>query len=274
MRVGTALPQRAIDATFLDVAREAEDLGYASVSVYDHLVPLGAPDGTPVLETFATLAAVAAATRTIGLRTLVVRAPMRPPAMTAHLARTLRAVAGERFVLGLGTGDASSAREDAMLGQPHLRGPERRDALRATVAAVREVVPGLRVWVGGNGDLTRALAAEVGDGWNGWALLPGEIPRMDVEVTWGGQVVLGATEDEAAARLASWTPGRDPAERARALTGTPPVVAERLRALADAGVTEAVVAFVGGDADAQRRTFAREVLPLLPAAAARGPTGE
>jgi alkanesulfonate monooxygenase SsuD/methylene tetrahydromethanopterin reductase-like flavin-dependent oxidoreductase (luciferase family) len=264
VRVGTALPQRRIDRTFLDVAREAEDLGYASVSVYDHLVPLGAAEGTPVLEAFTALAAVAAATSRIGLVTLVVRAAMRPPAMTAHLARTLHAIAGERLVLGLGTGDASSAREDVLLGQPALSGEGRREALRATVRAVREAVPGLPVWVGGNGERTRALAAEVGDAWNCWALTPPEIPSgSPVPVTWGGQVVLGSTAAEAAELLAGWTPGRDPAERARALTGTPDDVAARLRALAGAGVTEAVVAFVGGDADTQRRVFAREVLPLV-----------
>ncbi|MDQ1711313.1 MAG: hypothetical protein QOE45_763 [Frankiaceae bacterium] len=267
MRVGTALPQRRIDASFLDVAREAEDLGYASLSVFDHLVPLGAPVGTPVLESFTTLAATAAVTSTIGLRTLVVRAAMRPPAMTAHLARTLRAVAGERFVLGLGTGDASSAVEDDLLGQPHLPGERRRDRLRATVAAVRATVPGLEVWVGGTGDRTRALAFEVADGWNAWAATPAEIAAVaappHVVVSWGGQVVLGSTPDEAAERLASWAPGRDPAERDRALTGTAGEVAARIRALGEAGVAECVVAFVGGDAAGQRRAFARDVLPLL-----------
>jgi alkanesulfonate monooxygenase SsuD/methylene tetrahydromethanopterin reductase-like flavin-dependent oxidoreductase (luciferase family) len=263
VRVGTALPQRRVDAAFLDVAREAEDLGYASVSVYDHLVPLGAPDGTPVLEPFTTLAAVAAATSRIGLVTLVVRAAMRPPAMTAHLARTLHAIAGERLVLGLGTGDASSAREDALLGVPPLDPAGRRAALRATVVALRSAVPDVPLWVGGNGDLTRALAAEVADAWNCWALRPFEIPAVAVPVTWGGQVVLGATAAEAADRLAGWTPGRDPAERDRALTGTPDEVAARLRALGEAGVSEAVVAFVGGDADGQRRVFARDVLPVL-----------
>jgi alkanesulfonate monooxygenase SsuD/methylene tetrahydromethanopterin reductase-like flavin-dependent oxidoreductase (luciferase family) len=267
MRVGTALPQRRIDASFLDVAREAEALGYASLSVFDHLVPLGSPDGTPVLEAFTTLAAVAAATRTIGLRTLVARAAMRPPAMTAHLARSVRAVAGERFVLGLGTGDASSAREDALLGAPHLSGARRRERLRETVTAVRATVPGLEVWVGGNGDRTRALAFDVADGWNVWAATPPEIEAAavpeGVTVSWGGQVVLGATPGEAAARLASWSPGRDPAERGRALTGTAEEVAARLRALAAVGVAECVVAFVGGEAAAQRAAFAKDVLPLL-----------
>jgi alkanesulfonate monooxygenase SsuD/methylene tetrahydromethanopterin reductase-like flavin-dependent oxidoreductase (luciferase family) len=267
MRVGTALPQRRVDTAFLDVARECEDLGYDSVSVYDHLVPLGAPEGTPVLEAFTALAAVAVATSSVRLVTLVVRAAMRPPAMTAHLARTVHAVAGDRLVLGLGAGDASSAREDALLGRAAsttaLTPEGRRDALRATVVALREAVPGVPLWVGGNGARTRALAVEVADGWNGWALAPDEIEPMAVTVTWGGQVVLGATAAEAAERLASWSPGRDPAERERALTGTPDEVAARLRALGEAGVEEAFVAFVGGDAEGQRRTFARDVLPLV-----------
>lgn len=263
MRIGAALPQRRMDASFVDVARECADLGYDAVSVYDHLVPLGAPDGTPVLEAFTALAAVAAATTSLRLVTLVVRAPMRPPAMTAHLARSLHAVAGERLVLGLGTGDASSAREDALLGRPSLTGEGRRSVLRATVAALREAVPAVPLWVGGNGPLTRALAVEVADGWNAWALRPPEIERLPVTVTWGGQAVLGATPAAAAERLASWSPGRDPAEHDRALTGTPEEVAGRLRDLAAAGVAEAFVAFVGGGADEQRRVFAREVLPLL-----------
>ena len=263
MRIGVALPQRRIDGTFLDVAREAEDLGYAAVTVYDHLVPLGAPDGTPVLEAFTALAAVAAATNRVRLVTLVVRAAMRPPAMTAHLARTLYGIAGDRLVLGLGTGDASSAREDLLLGRPALDGPGRRDALRETVAALRSAVTDVPLWIGGNGAKTRALAAEIGDGWNAWALPPDEVEPLPVTVTWGGQVVLGATGEEAAARLAGWAPGRDPAERERALTGTPEDVAARLRALHDRGVAEAFVAFVGGDADTQRAIFAREVLPLL-----------
>lgn len=267
MRVGTALPQRALDRSFLDVAREAEDLGYASLSVFDHLVPLGTPDGTPVLEAFTTLAAAAAVTSTIGLRTLVARAAMRPAAMTAHLARSVRAVAGQRFVLGLGTGDASSAREDALLGAAHLFGHDRRSALRSAVQAVRAMVPGLPVWVGGMGEATRALAFEVADGWNAWAATPAEIVAAaappGVVVSWGGQAVLDATAEKAAERLAGWAPGRDPAERARALTGAAEDVAQRIRALGDAGVEECVVAFVGGDAATQRRAFARDVLPLL-----------
>jgi alkanesulfonate monooxygenase SsuD/methylene tetrahydromethanopterin reductase-like flavin-dependent oxidoreductase (luciferase family) len=262
MKVGTALPQRATTRDVLDVARECEALGYDSVSVYDHLFPLGSAPGTPVLEVFTTLAAVAAVTSTIGLRTLVVRAAMRPPAMTAHLARSVHALAGERFVLGLGTGDASSAPEDDLLGQPHLGATARREALRACVAAVRAAVPDLTIWVGGNGARTRALAAEVADGWNAWALRPDEI-AADGVVTWGGQAVLGDTASDAAERLASWSPGRDPAERERALTGTPEQVAEQLRALESAGVSEAVVAFVGGGVVEQRRTFAEHVLPLV-----------
>ena len=261
MRVGTALPQRRIDASYLDVARECEDLGFHGVSVYDHVVPLGAAEGTPVLESFSTLAAVAAVTSTLHVVTLVARAALRPPVLTAHVARSVRAVAGERFVLGLGAGDASSKREDDLLGQPHLDAAARRERVVATVDAVRALVPGLRVWLGGT--TLSGLAEEVADGWNGWAVPADEIPRLSVDVTWAGQVVLGATPAEASARLESWQPGRDPKERDLALTGTPDDVVARLRALGDAGVVEAYVAFVGGDAAGQRRLFAAEVLPQV-----------
>lgn len=261
MRIGTALPQRRIDASYLDVARECEDLGFHGVSVFDHVIPLGAPEGTPVLESFSTLAAVAAVTSSLHLVTLVVRAAMRPPVLTAHAARSVRAVAGDRFVLGLGAGDASSRREDDLLGQPHLDADARRDRVVATVDAVRGLVPGLRVWLGGK--TLAGLAEEVADGWNGWAVPAADIPRLSVDVTWAGQVVLGATRTEADERLASWHPGRDPKERDLALTGTPDDVVARLRALSAAGVVEAYVAFVGGEAATQRRVFAAEVLPHL-----------
>jgi alkanesulfonate monooxygenase SsuD/methylene tetrahydromethanopterin reductase-like flavin-dependent oxidoreductase (luciferase family) len=267
MRVGTALPQRRIDATFLDVARECEDLGYDAAYVFDHLLPLGAPEGTAVLESFTTLAAVAAVTERLRVVPLVARAAMRPPALTVHEARTVYAVAGDRLALGLGAGDASSEREDVLLGQPHLAVSERLDRLEATVAALRAALPGVPLWVGGIGARTRALAARVADGWNAWAATPAEIAAAampaHLTVTWGGQVVLGATTAEARERLAGWSPGRDPAERERALTGTPDEVAAGIRALGEAGVTECFVAFVGGDAAAQRRAFARDVLPQL-----------
>ena len=263
MIVGTALPQRRTDPAFLDVARQCEDLGYGGLSVYDHLVPLGAPVGTPALEAFTTLAAAAAVTSRVRLVTLVARAALRPPALTAHLARSVRAVAGERFVLGLGLGDRSSDREDALLGRSPLTPAEREAAVRATVAAVRAAVPGLAVWIGGTGPTARRLAAELADGWNGWGVPAAELPGLPVTLTWAGQVALAPTADAAAGLVAGWTPGRDPAERDRVLSGTPDDVAAGLRELAASGVAEAYLSFVGRDVPGQRELFARAVLPLL-----------
>ena len=264
MRVGTALPQRTTDRSPLDVARECEDLGYDSVFVFDHLVPLGAPPGTPILDGVTTLAAAAAVTTRVGLVTLVVRAAMRPPVMTVHLARTLHAFGGSRVVLGVGAGDSASAREDVALGQPATTAATRRERLRETIAAVRAGVPGLPVWVGGTSDGVRRIAADAADGWNGWALLPEEMRGMPshLTVSWGGQVLLAASDGEAAERAARWSPGRAQ-ERDRLVHGGAETVARRLAAFAEAGVAECLVAFVGGEAAAQRRAFARDVLPLL-----------
>jgi alkanesulfonate monooxygenase SsuD/methylene tetrahydromethanopterin reductase-like flavin-dependent oxidoreductase (luciferase family) len=268
MRVGTVLPQRSVDRTALDVARESEDLGYDSVFVFDHLIPLGAPPGTPILDGFTTLAAAAAVTSRVGLVTLVARAAMRPPVMTVHLARTLGALGGGRAVLGLGAGDSSSAREDEALGVAPTSAATRRERLRETIAAVRGGVPDLPVWVGGTSEGVRRIAAEEADGWNGWAVTPDEVrdaamPTAPYAVTWGGQVLLAPTAAEAAERAAAWNPGRGPAEKTRLVSGDARGVATALGAFGDAGVIECLVAFVGGEAAEQRRAFARDVLPLL-----------
>ncbi len=267
MTVGTYLPQRGMDRAPVEVARECEDLGYASVAVLDHVVPLGAPMGTPIAEAFATLAAAAAVTGQIGLRTLVVRAGLRPPAMTAHQARTLAALAPGRLVLGIGSGDAASRREDELIGLPDRSMAERRAEVRALVGVLREWLPAVPLWLGGAGAETQRLAGEIADGWNVWAGTPDEVRAGAAlsgtpVVTWAGQVLLGTTSAAAEERAAAWRPGRA-VDRERVLLGDPDAVGVRLRALAEAGVRETVVAFVGGDAATQRRDFARHVLPQL-----------
>lgn len=82
-------------------ARRAEELGYATLSLRDHFVrePFG-----DQLAPMVALAAVAGATRTLGIGTLVLDNDYRHPVMLAKEAATLDRLSGGRFELGLGAG--------------------------------------------------------------------------------------------------------------------------------------------------------------------------
>lgn len=278
LRVGLCLPQFVTDPEItLAAAVEAEALGYDSVTLFDHLSPLGGPPDRPILECWTMLAAVAVRTRRVRVLPLVARAGLRYPAMTAHLAQSLERLSDGRFVLGLGAGDAASANEDRSIGLPPRSQRERQADVVATVEKMRELAPDVPVWLGGRSSVMQRLAGTVADGWNVWASPPAAVAagaqvvldaaraagRPAPVVTWGGQVLLDESSTEAARRASDWGTGRRPEDMGGLVHGDPAEVGRRLLALADAGVTECLVSFVGGRADEQRHVFARSVLPLV-----------
>lgn len=118
MKVGLALPHydfsypdgRGADpAATVEWARRAEMLGYDSVWVSDHffldISRYGGPAGRQgSLEPLATLSAIAAATSTVRLGTLVLCEAFRPPAILAKAAATIDIASGGRLDLGIGAG--------------------------------------------------------------------------------------------------------------------------------------------------------------------------
>lgn len=88
----------------LAVARQADDLGFESLWVFDHLYPVSGPHTGQVLEAFTTLSALAAATSRIRLGHLVLCAAYRNAGLTAKMAGTLDTISGGRFELGIGAG--------------------------------------------------------------------------------------------------------------------------------------------------------------------------
>ncbi|WP_046315881.1 LLM class F420-dependent oxidoreductase [Mycobacterium sp. UM_Kg1] len=92
--------------TVIAQAREAEASGFDAVFLMDHfyqLPMLGAPD-QPMLEAYTALGALATATETVQLGTLVTGNTYRNPALLAKIITTLDVVSGGRAVLGIGTG--------------------------------------------------------------------------------------------------------------------------------------------------------------------------
>jgi alkanesulfonate monooxygenase SsuD/methylene tetrahydromethanopterin reductase-like flavin-dependent oxidoreductase (luciferase family) len=89
--------------TAAGVARAADELGFDSIWLYDHLQTR---DGDPerVLECWTTLAALARETKRVRLGQIVTCALYRNPGLLAQMANTLDAVSGDRVFLGVGAG--------------------------------------------------------------------------------------------------------------------------------------------------------------------------
>ena len=101
------------------IAARAEEVGYGSVFVPDHVVfPVRVespypytPDGsfpfaldTPLYDPWVILTTIAAATSTIGLGTAIYVLPLRHPLVTARAVTSLDVLSGGRAILGVGAG--------------------------------------------------------------------------------------------------------------------------------------------------------------------------
>ncbi|MFK4084882.1 TIGR03619 family F420-dependent LLM class oxidoreductase [Kribbella sp. NPDC020789] len=90
----------------VELAVAAEELGYGTAWLPDHLLPPG-PFGSTyggVYEPLVTIGYLAARTTRIRFGTSVLVLPMRSPYVVAKQAATLHRLSGERLVLGVGTG--------------------------------------------------------------------------------------------------------------------------------------------------------------------------
>jgi probable F420-dependent oxidoreductase len=222
LRVGVQLPEveRVVRWPELrDMARVAEQVGFDSLWVGDHLLyrDPGEPPRGP-WEAWSTLAALAAATERVQLGPLVASASFHNPAMLAKKAATVDEISGGRLILGLGAG--WNEPEYSAFGYPFDHRVERFDEAFAIIRGLlREgsvdfagryhqakdcvLLPpparlSLPIMVGTVGPRMLRIAAAHADAWNAW-------------FTWYGNSVEGVRAlrekvDEACAAV-----GRDPA---------------------------------------------------------------
>jgi F420-dependent oxidoreductase-like protein len=96
-------PERAWART-VEVAQQAERLGFESIWLFDHFHTVPKPTDELTFESFTSLAALAALTERVRLGHIVICNGFRNPALTAKMAATLDTISGGRFELGIGAG--------------------------------------------------------------------------------------------------------------------------------------------------------------------------
>lgn len=290
-KLGVTLPQFTDDPQrLLEGARRAEELGFDSIWLFDHLWPLSGGKERPIFECWTTLAFLAAETETIGLGTLVTRSSLRHPALLAKMAATVAAIAPGRLTVGIGSGDHLSKEENESFGIRYLAGDERVDQFDETVTVLKRsfeddevtfdgdfvelkelplspVPPSSpHVWVAGRSDDATELAGRIADGWNGWGGEPERFTQdaqevldaaaeRSVELTWGGLVRL---DSGSSAALGSASPGGDPV-----ISGAPEEVAGRLTGFVQAGASHLVVTLAGGWKTDDLVRLAEEIRPQI-----------
>lgn len=291
VRIGVTLPQFTDDRdSFLSGVHRAVDLGFDSLWVFDHLWPLGGDRTRPILESWSALAYIAEITDDASIGTLVTRSSLRRPVLLAKAAATVAAVAPGRLIIGLGSGDDLNRAENEAFGAPHFSGAGRMEQLVATVTLLQKylqgdpvtlddrfasvsdlppspsVVPVPPVWLGGRSAEVLELAGRLAGGWNGWGVnldafvedaakvraIAGDRP---FEISWAGQVILGATDADARSQLGERDPGQY-------VVGGPEMIRSELARAVTAGASHLIVALPHAGKPGAYEALAEAVEPL------------
>ncbi|BCJ70348.1 LLM class F420-dependent oxidoreductase [Polymorphospora rubra] len=234
--------------TLVELARAAEESGYGTAWLPDHVLPPGEYGTTfgGVYEPLVTIGHLAAVTRRLRLGTSVLVAPLRNPFVLAKQVATLHRLSAGRVILGVGVGwnrpefDAVGAdyerrgaiTDDTLALLHHLFGggtAPYRGRRFSYESGVFAPVPAGRVpiMVGGNSDAALRRAARYADIWQGLPTDPdafAERARTLADLAGDRRVVAGA-------RI-SWD-------------GTAPVgrIADEVLAYGEAGAAQVAVHF-------------------------------
>jgi F420-dependent oxidoreductase-like protein len=190
----------------VQVARQAEALGFESVWLFDHFHTTPRPTDEITFESFTSLAALAALTSRVRLGHVVICTAFRNPALTAKMISTLDAISGGRMELGIGAGWKRDEWLAYGYGFPETRerlarladdlevitrmlapGRSTHATFEGTYAHVRDAInvpkpvqqPRVPIMVGGNGpNVTWRLAARFADELNLDGTEPAELDEV------------------------------------------------------------------------------------------------
>jgi alkanesulfonate monooxygenase SsuD/methylene tetrahydromethanopterin reductase-like flavin-dependent oxidoreductase (luciferase family) len=121
--------------TAVGIAVRAEELGYDSIWVYDHVHNVPRPAHEAVFECWTTIAAVSQLTSTIRLGQMVGCNSYRNPALLAKITSTVDVISGGRLDWGIGAGWYEN--EYRSYGYDYPKPKDRIGMLRESVEIVR-----------------------------------------------------------------------------------------------------------------------------------------
>lgn len=254
MKLGLTLPQ-GCDREYLgldpatawsrtvDVARLAEEVGFESLWLYDHMQVDPPPQEAIVFEPVVEIAALAALTSRAKLGHLVLSAAYRNAGLTAKMISTVDVISGGRAILGIGAGWKEDEWRAYGYGFPP---PRERLAILADHLEIitRMLSPGRATYEGRHAHVIDAIHEPKG-------VQPGRIP-----------IVVGGNGPKVTWRLAARYADElnldalPPAAIAEAL----PVIAGRCAEIGRDPASLAVSVHVWGEADALAGTARRERL--------------
>ena len=279
MKFGVTIPNNwgvADPQQVLEVGRRAEQLGYDSVWVMDHLFNTGyireRLEGRSYYHPLATLSHLSALTKRVALGTSVMVLPYHNPVELAKYAASLDQMSGGRVILGVGAG--AMTEEFQALGIPL---GQRASLTNESIAIMKELwtnpkpsyhsrrwafselyfspkplqQPHIPLWIGGSSPGAIRRAARVGDGWHPSGLSAEEYSLGKQEIrqqattagrdpdslTWSVRVEVEVTPGPSSARAAS---------KSR-LVGEPENIVSGVSAYQQAGVEHVILALNSGE---------------------------
>jgi probable F420-dependent oxidoreductase len=272
LRIGVQLPEveRSVPWTeYLAMARAAEESGFDSIWLGDHLLYRDARGERGPWDAWTTLAALAASTVRVRLGPLVACTAFHPPGVLARMAANAHELSGGRFVLGVGAGWNET--EFRAFGVPF---DHRASRFEEAFGIVRRLLAGEHVTFHGRFHRTDDAVLmprptsrpPIMIGSNGERLLRATLPHVDAWNTWfddyGNDPSRFATLNQRVSSIASEA-GREAAEFVRSACmlvvldretaerpirdGVPPVegsperIARHLGELAEAGADEIIL---------------------------------
>lgn len=272
-------PQHVPYAELLQTWQEADELGFDTAFVFDHVMPIYSEPTGPCFEGWTLLSGLAAQTKRVRVGLLVTSNTFRNPALLAKMAATVDHVSQGRLVLGLGAGWFEL--EHTAYGIPYSTTGGRARRLNEALEVMKLLFtkekstytgkyyqlkdapfepktvqkPHPPLLIGGQGP--KLILPVIARHANIWHMRVRDVAPEGIKQ-------LGANFDAICRQV-----GRDPAEveravslRAEQLTGTAEEVRGRVQALADAGIRHFILSLSPTDRKLLSR-FAKEIMPAL-----------